>query len=292
MPRNRLAPLAVALLVCMPLGSFAQPPNPATAPQGATRSAAAAMNTSQSAADLEAQDRLDKKALDKKLVDFNGDLADSTRRLVWLGVTQAIVLLVQVFFLWPALRESKRAGNIARDHMIQSERAFVFAMGVYALWEHDQATALYNWRLRPVWKNSGDTPTRKMIMNTECVVRTSAIPLGFAFSNPNDQTGTALLPPKSEALGGVAPRLPTRAITPQDIVEAQAGTKFIYLWGWARYSDVFPDTPQHVTRFCWLISPVGDPLAFSPTNANGPNTLSFGTIHHFENNCADDDCSA
>jgi hypothetical protein len=28
-----------------------------------------------------------------------------------------------------------------------------------------------------------------------------------------------------------------------------AGTKYLYIWGWAEYRDVFPETPQHVTRF-------------------------------------------
>jgi hypothetical protein len=75
-------------------------------------------------------------------------------------------------------------------------------------------------------------------------------------------------------------------------LDAQAGRKFIYLWGWVRYFDVFPRTPEHITRFCWLIVPVGDPLAFVPGAApNQPGSLSFGSLHHSEGNCADEECS-
>jgi hypothetical protein len=82
--------------------------------------------------------------------------------------------------------------------------------------------------------------------------------------------------------------MPKAAISLQDILDSQHGTKWLYIWGWARYSDVFANTPQHITRFCWVITPVGDPLAFDP---NVPSGIDFQTVHHTEGNCADDECS-
>jgi len=237
--------------------------------------------------DQKAKERKEKAALDKKLVDFNGDLAFYTEVLAIVAIFQFLALLGQVVFLRLAFKESKRAGDIARDAMIAGERAFVFAMSAAGLYEQDTTTKGYNWRLRPVWKNSGDTPTRNMLMHTECVIQNSQLTHGFNFGYATTQTGTALIPPNTDVFDGTAPRAPAPAITPQDIVDAQHGKKFIYMWGWAKYKDVFPGTPEHVTRFCWLVNPIGDPFAFTPSNPNG---LTFGTILHFEGNCADDEC--
>jgi hypothetical protein len=187
--------------------------------------------------------------------------------------------------LWDA---GERQISIARQAMIAGERAFVFATGVAPFWEVDSTTNLYNWRLRPNWKNSGDTPTKNMTMHSECVLRIAPLPTDFDFNYPTTETGTALIPPNTEAGGGLAPRYPGPAITPQDILDVQAGQKFLYLWGWARYFDVFPDTPQHITRFCWQILPLGDPFAYDPKVV--PQNLTFPNVHHLRGNCADEEC--
>jgi hypothetical protein len=93
-------------------------------------------------------------------------------------------------------------------------------------------------------------------------------------------------------LGGLSPSPPENAISPQDITDVQSGKKFLYVWGWARYSDVFPNTKQHITRFCWMITPVGDPFAYIPGKIPPePGGLQFQSRHHDEGNCADDECA-
>jgi hypothetical protein len=160
---------------------------------------------------------------------------------------------------------------------------------VATLGRHNKAQ--YNWRFRPIWQNSGDTPTRNMVMHVTCELRNTVLPSGFDFNYPTTQTGTGLLAPKSTSMGGIAPNYPVAAITPQDILDVQHRRKFLYLWGWVRYHDVFPDTPQHITRFCWLIVPTGNPLVYTPGQTpNLPHSLSFGNIHHSEGNCADEEC--
>ena len=93
---------------------------------------------------------------------------------------------------------------------------------------------------------------------------------------------------EANTMGGAAPLIPAAPITPQDIIDAQNGRKFIYLWGWAKYFDVFPRTPEHITRFCWLILVAGDPLSFNPAQ---PNSTTFATANHIEGNCADEECT-
>lgn len=239
----------------------------------------------------DAKERQEKAELDRKLVDFNRDLAYYTKVLAWVAGLQFLALVGQVIFLRLAFRESKRAADIARDAMVAGERAFVFATQVNSFWELDQGTGLYHWRFRPTWQNSGDTPTKIMTIHTECVLRDTPLPLGFNFNYPTNEIGTGgLIPPKITHMGGLVPR--SAAISPQDILDVQAGRKYLYLWGWARYNDVFPGTPQHITRFCWSLVPVGDPRAYSPGSKPGdPGSLTFDFIYHAEGNCADDECT-
>lgn len=194
------------------------------------------------------------------------------------------------FFTLVLLFISRQQNQITRDAMIAGERAFVFPMEIHPVWEQNTQTGEYWWRFRPTWKNSGDTPTRDMIMHSECELRTAPLPLGFNFDYPTTETGKALLPPTTHAWGGIGPRFPANAISPDDILDIQQGRKLLCFWGWARYHDVFPGTPEHITRFCWYILATGDPRAFSPTQPAGPDRLVFSTIHHPEGNCADDEC--
>ena len=55
----------------------------------------------------ERQEREEKTGLDRKLVKFNGDLANYTLALAIVAILQFIVLFVQAVFLGLALKESK-----------------------------------------------------------------------------------------------------------------------------------------------------------------------------------------
>lgn len=166
-----------------------------------------------------------KTELDTKLVNFNGDLAYYTKVLAWVAGFQFLALIGQVIFLRLAFKESRRAGDIARDAMVAGERAFVFATGITPFWERGEQTSAYNWRFRPVWQNSGDTPTRNMTMHVECVLRDTVLPIGFDFNYPTVTVGTALIPPKITTMGGIAPQAPSPPIFQQDILDAQQAEK-------------------------------------------------------------------
>jgi hypothetical protein len=235
----------------------------------------------------ETQEKGERLDFDHRLVELSGDLARYAGALAALAALQFLALVGQIIFLRRAFREARRGGDAAREAAIARERAFVFALGLNGDPELNRDTNRYGWRFRPTWKNSGATPTRNMAMHTECVVRSSPLPAGFNFNYPTMQTGNSLLPPNAEVFGEIAPTPPIAAVSAQDLVDAQQKLKFIYVWGWARYSDVFPGTPQHITRFCWLVTAVGDPLAFTEKN---PGALSFSTSPHVEGNCADEEC--
>ena len=205
------------------------------------------------------------------------------------AVTAVATIIIAAFTgtLWGA---TTRSNKLTRENLVADRRAFVFAFGLNGFWERDRTTGQYNWRFRPLWQNSGETPSRNLRIHTGCDLRDAPLPPGFNF---NDGTpGTGLISPKATLSGGLAPQHSEAAITPQNILDVQASRKFLYVWGWARYRDVFPGSKEHVTHFCWVITPVGDPLAYVPgAQPPAPGGLAFHTMHHTEGNCADEECS-
>jgi len=67
------------------------------------------------------------------------------------------------------------------------------------------------------------------------------------------------------------------------IATGRCGKRFLYLWGWARYSDLLPNTPERITRFCWQIIADGNPLTFNPLF--DPQGLRWSNIHQRRGNC-------
>jgi hypothetical protein len=214
----------------------------------------------------------------------SGDFVDSHGS----GISALATLIIAFFTctLWVATSTQAR---LTKEALIADKRAFIFADGFIQNWETGAAPNLYNWRFRPRWRNTGSTPPRRLTTHVECEIRNTILPKGYAFNHDNGQIGTGLIPPHAETFGGIAPQ--GAAITPQDIVEAEHFRRFIYLWGWTKYFDVFPETPEHITHFCWLITIVGDPMAFVPNTLGAPPTpgaLAFSYIQHGEGNYTDE----
>jgi hypothetical protein len=199
-----------------------------------------------------------------------------------------IILAVFTATLWIA---TSRQAQLTREAFIADKRAFVFASGVVALYEPDVTTGHFNWRIGPVWQNSGDTPTKGLRLYTDGFLSNVLIPPAFDFNqiDANVPPGAGMLGPKMSSPGGQAPHLPHPALTPQDVLDIQNGRKFFYLWGWARYSDTLPDTPQHITRYCWRILAQGNPLLFNPLQ--DPNGVRFFNLYEARGNCADEECT-
>jgi hypothetical protein len=201
------------------------------------------------------------------------------------AITALGTLVIAAFTgtLWIATNQQAR---LAKETFVASRRAFVIVPGFAQLWEQDQASNQYHWRFRSVLRNSGDTPTQNMRMYVECEVRNSLLPTGYPFAYRAQDMAGGTIPPRLELQGGLAP-IHGAAVTPQDILDAQAARKFIYLWGVVQYNDVFPRTRRHATKYCFLITPTGNPTTFVP-NTQGqpptPGTMAFGFQYHSEGN--------
>jgi hypothetical protein len=207
------------------------------------------------------------------------------------AITALSTLVIAIFTIVLAGVTSRQA-KLTKEALIADKAAFVFPSGYNQWWEVDALTGLYNWRLRPRWRNSGDTAAKEVMIHTECEIRNTPFPAGHVFNRAVTNEPRGFLGPREENVGGLAPGSGQAAITAQDIVDAQAGRKFIYLWGWTRYNDVFPNTPRHMTTFCWIIHVQGDPLTYVPHTdgpVGAPGTLTFSWFQHPEGNSTEDE---
>jgi hypothetical protein len=144
------------------------------------------------------------------------------------GITAFATLIVAAFTgtLWAA---TNRQAQLTKDALIANNRAFIFVPGIAQFWERDPGSGDYNWRFRPILRNSGETPTRRMAMFVECEIRNTRLPPGYGFAPQTQDIAGGTIPPKFELTGGLVPRMPGAAITPQDLIDAQNGRKFIYV---------------------------------------------------------------
>jgi hypothetical protein len=220
------------------------------------------------------------------LVGFTGVLAVSTIGL-WIVTWRASAS--QARGMKASIAASEKSADIARHAMIAGQRAFVFPVLLVPEWLIGDQPGHFNWQFRPMWRNSGDTPTKNMKMHSRYELRDTLLPDDFDFDYPTTDVGIALIPPKTEYAGGMAPAAPA-TITPSDIAAVQRGTKYMFFWGWAKYFDVFPETPARITRFCWQILPMGDPFAFRPGAPQTHQSLRFPYVYNRKGNCADDEC--
>ena len=209
------------------------------------------------------------------------------------GITALASVIIAAFTgtLWVA---TSRQAELTKEALVADKRAFVFLTGFNQTWLYDVASDQYHWRFRPNLRNSGDTPTKQMTMYVECEIRNTSLPPNYPFNYQSFNVAGGTIPPKFELQGGLAPHPPDSGVTPQDIIDSQLGRKYIYIWGWVKYRDVFPGTEEHITRYCFLITPVGDPLKFVPNTPGQPptlGTLAFPYIYHNEGNCIDNECS-
>jgi hypothetical protein len=194
-----------------------------------------------------------------RYVECTGDFIDKNN-----GAITSIATIVIAAFTATLWRATTRQSDLTREALIADKRPFAFPDAINSYWEDSTShPGHYDWRFRPVWQNSGDTAPKNLAIQSNCELRNTPLPMDYPFTS-NVATGGGILGPKMRAPAGLAPAMPNPAISPQDIVDVEQGRKFLYLWGWAKYEDGFPQTPIHLTHFCWQIFPKGKPFEFVP----------------------------
>ena len=259
----------------------------------------------------EEHERQEKSEIDRKVADETEKLAIETKNLSdftgWLAIfTAALVLgaFAQVGLFWWQLRliresledakiaaeAAKEGAKAARDSadisklsMVASNRAYVHFDGMRWNSHFSPSDNRFWWNIRPRWINSGNTPTRQLRVYVAYEFRDDQSDDDFAFTVPSDVT---LVPGMVYPKGSVESANYTS--WGSDLVEVQEGRKHLFVWGVAKYHDVFPGTAEHVTKFCVHARRItGDPLqAFDKDN----NIVDIVFASYRRHNCADEDC--
>ncbi len=202
-------------------------------------------------------------------------------RVAWFTLIAVIVYAAVTYFL---LRESQRGNDLSRGGLVAVQRAFVFPkrLTLQNVTFADKPEVFA--RVAVEWENSGGTPTKDLRLYVNYSVRPKAIPNDFDFPDLDAQGNITkdpagdriLLGPK--ATSSVAPKFFSR-----DEVRAIGGPGvYGYIWGWAKYRDVFPETDPRITRFCWVIT------GFGINKDGSPAAINWHSCDH--GNCADEEC--
>jgi len=164
------------------------------------------------------------------------------------------------------------SARISYRTMVNGQRAFVFL-------QEFQTTAIQVgpnvlWYIYPIWENVGNTPARRLMLDMGCIDSREEMhkPVDFEATS---KLHPRVLGPHQHTAGGACAR------SAAEVAAIQRQSAKIYMWGTARYRDIFGD--EHRTRFCISTQIVGDP---NVPNSNPPSQISnckWG-------NCDDSEC--
>ncbi len=242
---------------------------------------------------------LDKNSSDNLTTWFTG-------LLVLVGTIQAAFFFIQLRIMKSGIKDattaanaaalnaeaSRKSADVAERTMVIESRAFISATGIYTDCM-PQKDGSFVWKLRPKWTNTGKTPTRNFSLYVDYEITDKIREKGEIDLNKIRNTpGVGHLAPYQAMFGGQIPFEKDTFLTPDLVEHLIVGKQFLYMWGWAKYNDVFPNTEMHITKFCWLVAPVGYPRAFKLHSTKMEETLNFNYLNHLEGNCADEECGA
>jgi hypothetical protein len=249
----------------------------------------------QASGDQPSQTKQNKKAADKTPNDImTPEEADDriARYTLWLAVlTGGLVIAssIQFVFLYRADKTARIAAtavkdqaSLTREAMTRTQRAFVFVKHVCVGHQINlvQATtgplveAVIGWNIGIQWENTGDTPTRDLVTHISLHEFQGEMPADYNFPELNKTTTKSLLGPKAVCFS------PVFSISDSQARQIFQGRNHLYMWGWAEYDDVFPDSERHRTEFCYEL------LFIAPF----PSKSSFTHRLHTRYNGADDEC--
>jgi len=139
--------------------------------------------------------------------------------------------------------------------------------------------------MNTIWKNGGDTPTRNLHISIALGRRKAPFPSDFHFPADDQKIyGGRPLPilvlgPHATASAIKGVEIPSSAVP-----DINSGRELDYLWGYARYNDIFG--APHITRYCEQITSIETDLAGSTSDVTAAYTPCD------RGNCADEECAA
>jgi hypothetical protein len=161
------------------------------------------------------------------------------------------------------------AGNsLSKDAVLATQRAFLY-VGKFNI-----STVGDVYKVNFVWSNGGTTPTRFMRETTHIQLFKREMPKQFALYNSAERGTQMFVGPKGDSWGK------SESFPATDLAAVAAHQGHFYIWGWAKYFDIFPKTNLHITQFCTEVTNV----------IYSQGTVNFVTTACKRGNCTDDEC--
>ena len=159
------------------------------------------------------------------------------------------------------------------------QRAFLALLG-WKFLSHTAPDDKVWWSMDFTWKNSGVSPAIHARFYTDRYLEDVEMPENFQF-----RIGTT-----NEIFVGPQATIGTGniGVTAEDLIAVRERRKFLYFWGRVDYSDIFENTPRHITKFAFQVLDFRGDVS-KEWNAN-TNIVELITRHLNRHNCADQSC--
>lgn len=152
-----------------------------------------------------------------------------------------LALSISTVLLW--LETRRLARDAKAQHQI-SNRAFVYLSELSVDKILDGRTGrVTTFRITPMWKNSGNTPTEDGEVNTTWIP--DVVPDDLAYGSP----AQIIFVGPNATVGSQFIDIPARVIDSVRDFETN-----VYIWGYVKYRDVFKGTPPHTTKFLFKMN--------------------------------------
>jgi hypothetical protein len=169
--------------------------------------------------------------------------------------------------------------NAERESYTRVQRAFVFP----AEYAFRMDSGKRNIGINIIWKNGGDTPTRNLRISITQAQRDAPLPPDFEFPSDDQRIyGGRPLPILVLGPHATASAIRHAEIPLGAIPDINSGKELAYLWGYARYHDVFG--APHLTRYCVQVTSIETNVAGSTSSVTG------NYVPCDRGNCADEEC--
>jgi hypothetical protein len=197
------------------------------------------------------------------------------------------------------LADTAAQGNdINRRALIDVQRAFMFPRGVdlervtsARLTGDLTGTKPIAWQARVKWENSGNTPTKNLIISTNCVTTSGPVAEPYTITATDEQKGHFLV--NNEVAFVFGPKQMNYAgpcvLHPIIILFHQLDWLHFYVYGSARYRDVIDPETIHLTEYCFELLIRGN-YQTGYYDVQGVPPLSSTASFCAKHNCADDEC--
>jgi hypothetical protein len=214
-----------------------------------------------------------------------------TRWLVIVAVLQFVTFVAQGIISFFTLRRARQAADAAVTSADMASvsataqlRPYVFIKEFKYASHADQLNPdrCSFWSISPLWENVGTTPTRGLRINDNYAVPDAPIPADFSFADSMNDYNTPLhIGPHGSVYGAEI------RISSDIMLAVQNQTKHLYIWGWAKYGDLFDSRGTRVTKFARRVQVRGNPI--KPLSNTNRVELIFTSIPM--HNCSDGECA-